>query len=146
MQLNFRVFQLDLIVQNGGLGRVAIGFRGVQGAASIGIIQSGQELPFGHAGTFVKEDTGDPTGNLGGDGGATARGDVATGIEYAGRAGGRLGGGGNFDLCFAVAIGKCGATHKARDNDSQSNPNPAPTAARVGALGVGNAQRRQIGL
>jgi hypothetical protein len=79
--LDVGVAKLDLVVSDGGLGGVAVGFGGIERALDVGIIQRGEELALGDARAFIEEYPGDPAGNLGGDGGATSRRDVAAGIE-----------------------------------------------------------------
>ncbi len=47
----------------------------------VGIVQGGEELALGDARAFVEEDASDAAGDLGGDGGAAARSDVAAGVQ-----------------------------------------------------------------
>jgi len=52
---------------------VAVGFGRIEGALDIGVIERGEELPLRNARAFIEEYSGDAPGNLGSDGGATAR-------------------------------------------------------------------------
>ncbi len=81
MQPDLCILELNLVVGDGGLGGIAVGFGGIESALDVGIVKPGEELALGDAGAFVEKDAGDAAGNLGGDSSAAAGRYVAAGIQ-----------------------------------------------------------------
>jgi len=146
VKLNLGVAQLDLEVRDRCLRGVPIGLGGVKSAARISIVERGEKLVFAEARALVEENSGDATGNLGGDGGATPRRDVAAGVKNPGGAESRLASRGDLYFGLTVVVRGSDGGHQGDQNHGQDDPKPAPASAGVAAFGVSNAQGRQIGL
>ena len=81
MQLDLRVLQLHLQVENVGLRGIAIGLRGSQRPLRIGIVQRGQHKSLVYVQSFGKKDARDASGHLGRYGGAPLWRDISAGVE-----------------------------------------------------------------
>src|ERR1700676_593260 len=105
MKLGAGVSELHLVIGDSGLGGEVIGFGGVQGFADVGIVEGGKQLACADVRAFVEENADDATGDFCGDGGATARGSLAAGVQEcfaAAEAGSGLLRDGDFDNGFLV--------------------------------------------
>ncbi len=81
MQFDFCVFQLHLVIRNLRSRGIAVRDGGIERALHVGIIQRREDLALFHVHAFVEEDARDAPGNFCCHRRATARGDVAAGIQ-----------------------------------------------------------------
>ena len=81
MQLDLRVLQLHLQVENACLRGIAICFRGRKRLLHIGIVEGGQHKAFVYAQSFGKKYARNASGDLCRYGGAPLRGDIPARVE-----------------------------------------------------------------
>ncbi len=145
MQRNLGVLELHLVIRDGGLRGVAIGFRRIERAFDVGIIEGSKELALRHASAFIEEDAGDAAGNLGGDGGTAARGDVAAGIQQRlESASVGFGGSSNLDHGLLVAEREGCSNDARKDDDRDRGVEDAFAHLRLAPLSIVDAQRAKV--
>ena len=142
---NLCVLKLNLIVGDGGLGGVAVGFGGIEGALDVGIIERGEELPLRNACAFVEEYPGDAAGNLGSDGRAASRRDVAAGIQGSlSAACFGLRGCGNLHHRLLTAESVGGNDYTRENEDRYGGENDPLASSSLAPLAIVDAERSEV--
>src|SRR2546427_398474 len=144
-QRNLSIPELHFIVGNGSFGGVAVGFGRIERPLDVRIIQCGEQLALGHPRAFIEENPGDAAGNLGGDGGAAAGGDVAAGIQQR-LASARIGlRGSRYLHHWLLTTQRIGARDNAReDEDRDRGIENALAHLRLAPLPIVDAQRAKV--
>ena len=119
---------------------------GVERSFGVGIIERGEELAFLDPSTLIEENAGDAPGDLGSDGGATAGGDVAAGIEqgFAATCTRRLVHGGYFNDGLGLPKREDGAGDAAENNQAAEKNSETFAEFTASALAFMDAQRGKI--
>src|ERR1700730_2177591 len=143
MELDFRGFQLHLVIKNGGFGRFVVGLGGFERLANIGVVECGEKLALGYVRALVEENARDTAGDFRGDGGAAARGDVTAGVEQSFAATVIRGLLYERDLHDRLLIPEAedGARNAAKYDEQSKEDSKALAPTAAGAVTVINAQR-----
>ena len=124
------VFVVDLELLDGRPSDVAVGFGGFVAPPRVRVIETRQDLSFFDRHSLVHQHLGDPTGDLGGDGGLSPRLHVARGVEHRGRTTGWCGPGrGNLDGCDRAAADEEDRDHGDGHEDHGGDQHHSPAAA-----------------